>query len=236
MTCRRHLSKWTYLLGAVGISSLVGHAAFATTVTISRMNDGVVCNGWAVNSDIIATAAHCVLAPGHYSVSIGEKTYQTWRIWLHPEFSPEPLYRITSKEEFGYDVAILQIVQRDFSVEVHDPLQDKDLLPGASLYAARAKRPDRPDYKEIEELPYANLDYRKNGVVISNNDKGYNICYGDLGAPLFAKIGDARFVVGIIVENTLLKKFPEEFCGNEIRVIDAPVILQFLQSIGHFNR
>jgi hypothetical protein len=238
MTWRRHLSKWTPLLAALGIGSLAGHTAFATTVAISRMNDGVVCNGWAINSDIIATTAHCVLTPGHYSVSIGEKTYQAWRIWLHPEFSPESLYRIISKEkeEFGYDVALLQIVQKDLSVEVHDHLQDKGLLPGASLFAARAKRPDRANYKEIEELPYANLEYKKNGIAISNNDKGYNICYGDLGAPLFAKIGDARLVVGVIVETTLLKKFPEEFCGNEIRIIDAAVILQLLQSIRPFNK
>jgi V8-like Glu-specific endopeptidase len=44
------------------------------------MNDGVVCSGWAVNPNIIATAAHCVLARGHYSVSASDKTYQVMRI------------------------------------------------------------------------------------------------------------------------------------------------------------
>ena len=137
MTGRQHISKWVGVLTAVGIGILSNNAAFATTVAISRTDDGVVCNGWAVSPNVVATAAHCVLRRGHYSVSIADKTYQVIRIWIHPEFSPEFLYLALFKEEFDHDVAILQIAQQSFSVDEYEHLKDKALLPGAGLFAVR---------------------------------------------------------------------------------------------------
>ena len=142
MVSRRWHWNWMYLLAVVCMDGLVSPAALATTVAISRMNDGVVCNGWAVNPNIIATAAHCVLTPGHYWVSTADKTYQVLRIWIHPEFSPELLYLTIFKNEFHHDLALLQVVQRDFSVETHDHVQDKSLLQGSTLFAVRAKAPE----------------------------------------------------------------------------------------------
>jgi hypothetical protein len=237
MTYRSCLPGWVCLLAAVGGYILVGHSAHATTVTISRMNDGVVCNGWVVSPSIIATAAHCVLTPGHYSVSTAEAKYEVLRIWIHPEFSPELLYLAFFKDEFDHDVAILQIIQREFSVEVHDHLKDKELPPDAKLFAVRPKRTDRQNYKEVEELPYAQLEFKKKGLVISNNGEDYAVCPGDSGTPLYARVADVVLVVGIIVGNAPVGKLRSEtFCGNEIRVIDASVILQFLHSISRLNR
>jgi hypothetical protein len=145
--------------------------------------------------------------------------------------APDPSILALRPARRSYDVALLQIMQRDFSVETHERLQDRDLVPSASLFATRAKRPNRPDSKEIEEMPYTNLEFRKGGITISSNEKGYNICYGDLGAPLFARTGGAQLVVGIIVDNAPLRKTPEESCGSEIHVIDVSVILAFMQSI-----
>ena len=174
----------------------------------------------------------CVLTRGHYSVSIADKTYQVIRIWIHPEFSPEFLYLALFKEEFDHDVAILQIAQQSFSVDKYEHLKDKALLPGAGLFAVRSNSPDRQNSSEIEELAYANLEFTKKGVTISNNGKAYDICPGDSGTPLFARIGDARVIIGIIVGNAPLGQMrSEEFCGNEIRVIDATVILEFLQFV-----
>jgi len=62
MTYWPSVSKWSCALAAaVSTVILVNHTAYATTVLISRMGDGVVCNGWAVTPNIVATAAHCVL-------------------------------------------------------------------------------------------------------------------------------------------------------------------------------
>jgi hypothetical protein len=237
MMDRTFLSKWICLPAAVSMGTLLCQPACATTVTISRTDAGVVCSGWVVNPGIIATAAHCVLARGHYSVSTAEKRYEVLRIWIHPEFSPELLYLAFFKEEFDHDVAILQIAQRDFSVDVHDYLKDKNLLPGARLFAARAKRSDRQDIKEMEELVYTDLRLEKKGLVVSNNGEGYNICPGDSGTPLIAKIADADIIVGIIVGNAPGEKLrTQEYCGSEIRAIDVSVILQFLESIKQLKR
>jgi len=235
MTYWPSVSKWCSVFAALSTGVLVNHTASATTVVISRMGDGVVCNGWAVNPNIVATAAHCVLIPGHYSVSTAEKKYEVFRIWIHPEFSPEFLYNLVSKEELELDVAILQIVQRDFSMEAHDHLKSKDALQGAGLFAVRAKRTERPD--EIEELPYTKLELRKNGIAISNGGKVYGVCAGDAGMPLFARIDDARVIVGIVVGTSPYGKLGmARSCEKEIHVIDASVILRFLESIEHFKR
>jgi hypothetical protein len=230
------VSKWSCALAAaMSTVILVNHTASATTVLISRMGDGVVCNGWAVTPNIVATAAHCVLTPGHYSVSTVEKKYEVFRIWIHPEFSPEFLYNLVWKEELELDVAILQVIQRDLSIEAHDHLKSKDALQGAELFAVRAKRPERPD--EIEELPYTKLELKKNGVAISNGDKVYGVCAGDAGMPLFARIGDAQVIVGVVVGTSPYGKLGlARSCEKEIHVIDASVILRFLESIEHFKR
>src|ERR1700731_3341953 len=120
MTCRRYLSKCRLLLAGLGVGVLLNHASCATTVMVSRAQDGLRCSGWAVTPDIIATAARCVLMQGHYSVSIDEKTYHVWRIWIHPKFSPEFFYQTIVRDELAYDVAILLIAQRDFSAEAND--------------------------------------------------------------------------------------------------------------------
>lgn len=241
MTHRRHMSKWMGILTATGLGILANNSAAATTVAISRMNDGVVCSGWAVNPNIVATAAHCVLTPGYYSVSAGDQTYRVMRIWLHPEFSPELLYLTLFKEDFHHDIAILWVVQRDFSVDEYDHMKDKTLLPGASLFAVRAKVPERQNVREIEDLAYARLEFTKKGIGISNDGKEYDICPDDWGAPLFAKIADRPVVVGIIVGNArpgnvrgnmrLERMRSDVYCGNEVRVIDAAVILELLHSI-----
>ncbi len=233
MPCRPHLPKWIRLLAGLAIGVLVNHATHATTVTVSCSDDGLRCSGWAVTPDIIATAARCVLMQGHYSVSIDEKTYHVWRIWIHPKFSPEFFYQTIVRDELAYDLAILLIAQRDFSAEANDHLEDKDLLlPGTSLFAVRAKKADRRNPNEIETLNYTKLEMRKNGVVIFNGSQGDSFCFEDLGAPIYARVADKTVVVGIIVDNVPFGKI----CGGPIDVIDASVILEFSRSIEYFKQ
>jgi len=205
------------------------HPASATTVSISRGNDGVVCSGWAITPDFVVTSAYCVLKYAFYSVSIGDKSYKVWRISLHPEFNLEPFGRFIEREEFAYSLAILKIVQQDLVVEALDHVQSKNELASAKLFTALAKRTDRPAASELE-LPYDSLKETKSGIVISNEEKGYDVCNEDLGAPMLAKVGARNLVVGIIVQNLRLASSPKDGCGNELHVIDASVIHQFLQS------
>jgi hypothetical protein len=48
---------------------------------------------------------------------------------------------------------------------------------------------------------------------------------------LFAKLNDARFVVGIIVDDMPCGKSAPQLCRNELHVIDAATIAAFLKSI-----
>jgi secreted trypsin-like serine protease len=231
MQRRRLILKWIGGLLLGGGTILASYAASATTVAVSRNQEGVVCNGWALNSNIVVTAAHCVLTPGSYSVTTGDETYLVWRIWIHPDFSPAWLYLVL--EEDDSDVAILQIVQTHFSVAENDHLTDKARLHGASLFAVRGQRRHRSNASEIEELPYSSLKFTKRGVTISNEGKQYDVCPGDSGTPLFARIDNAPVVVGIIVRNgSSLGKLPSEtFCGDEVHAIDAATIFEFLDFI-----
>jgi hypothetical protein len=80
------------------------------------MGQGIVCNGWAVDADIVATAAHCILKPGHYSISTGDKVYHALRSWIHPEYSTEHFYHASlGKQELNPDLALLRIMQKDFA-------------------------------------------------------------------------------------------------------------------------
>ncbi len=232
MPCRSYRSKWVRLLAALAVGVFVNHASCATTVTVSRSDGGLRCSGWAVAPDIIATAARCVVIQGHYSVSIDGQTYHVWRSWIHPKYSSEFFYQTVGGDELAYDVAILLIVQREFSPEASEYLEDKDLLPGKSLFAVRAKRADHRNSGEVETLNYTKLETKKNGVVIFNGSQGDSFCFEDLGVPIYARVADKTVVVGIIVDNVPYGKI----CGGPLDVLDASVILEFSRSIEDLKR
>jgi secreted trypsin-like serine protease len=230
---RRFWTRACFIIGA-GASISLSDAARATSVTISRMGAGTVCNGWAVDANTVVTAAHCVSEPGHYIISAGTKVYQALRAWIHPEYSPELLFHSSlGKHELNYDLALLRIIQKDFVAggEKIDQLNGRGLPPASTLYAVRP--PNRKDSgrRHTEDIEYVNLQYKDNGIVISNAGKRYQICPGDSGTPLYAKIDDERTIVGVIVGYGTQGKMPREECGNEIYVITASVVLRFIEFV-----
>ncbi|MBX9774846.1 MAG: S1 family peptidase [Xanthobacteraceae bacterium] len=220
------------IFAAASISS--SGIAHATSVAISRMGEGVVCNGWAVDPDIVATAAHCIMQPGHYSISTGNKVYQAFRSWIHPEYSTELFFHSSlGKHELNPDLALLRILQKDFAAgdEKIDRSNGRGLASGSILYAVRPTMPHQADSgrRKIEEITYDSIQHRDHGILISNAGKPYQICPGDSGTPLYARVGNERTVVGVIVGNgTQYKIRSETFCGSELHVITASVILKFV--------
>lgn len=230
---------WTRacFIAAVGAGISSSDTARATSVAISRMGEGVVCNGWAVDADIVATAAHCLLRPGHYSISTGEKVYHALRAWIHPEYSTENFYHLSlGKQELNPDLALLRIMQKDFAAggEKIDQSSGRGLPPASTLYAVRPIVPDRTnsDRRNIEEkIEYNSVQYRDHGLLISNSGKPYPLCPGDFGTPLYAEVGNERTVVGVIVGNRTHKVPTETFCGSELHVITASVVMRFVDFI-----
>jgi secreted trypsin-like serine protease len=233
----QHLWRRSLFIIVSGASIGSCDPARATSVAISRMGEGVVCNGWAVDADIVATAAHCILQPGHYSISTGTKVYQALRSWIHPEYSTELLFHSSlGKQEFNPDLALLRIMQTDFAAggEKIDQSNGRGLPPSSSLYAVRPLVPNRTDSgrRHIEEIEYDSVQHRDHGILISNAGKPYQICPGDSGTPLYARVGNERTVVGVIVGNgTQYKVRSETFCGSELHVITASIVLRFVDFI-----
>jgi secreted trypsin-like serine protease len=230
---------WTracFIIGA-GVSINSNDIAHATSVAISRMGEGIVCNGWAVDTDIVATAAHCILKPGHYSISTGDKVYHALKSWIHPEYSTELFYHASlGKQELNPDLALLRIMQKDFAAggEKIDQSNGRGLLPASTLYAVRPVLPNRtePDRQNIEAIEYDSVQYRDHGILISNAGKPYQVCPGDSGTPLYAGVGNERTVVGVIVGNgTQYKVRSETFCGSELHVITASVVVRFVDFV-----
>lgn len=233
----RRFSTWTCFIAVVGASISSSDIARATSVAVSRMGEGIVCNGWAVNPNIVATAAHCILKPGHYSISTGTKVYHAFRSWVHPEYSTELFFHSSlGKEELNPDLALLQLIQKDFVVagEKIDQSNGRGLPPASTLYAVRPLVPNQTDSgrRNIEEIAYDSIQHRDHGILISNAGKPYQICPGDSGSPLYAGVGNERAVIGVIVGNgTQYKVRSETFCGSELHVITASVILRFVEFI-----
>ena len=238
---RRFWTRTCFIIIA-GASIGLSDVARATSVTITRMGEGAVCNGWAVNANIVATAAHCILQPGHYSISIGTTVYHALRSWIHPEFSTEGLFHSSlGKEELNPDLALLRIIQKDFAAggEKIDRSNGRKLPQASILYAIRPVLSNRTDTdrRNIEEIEYDSIQHREHGLLISNAGKPYQICPGDSGTPLYAGIGDERTVVGVIVgNNTHSKMRNETFCGSELHVITASVIQKFVHFVRDGNR
>jgi hypothetical protein len=141
---------WTRTCFIIVAAASIGlsDAARATSVAISRMGEGIVCNGWAVDADIVATAAHCILRPGHFSVSTGTKEYQALRSWIHPEYSTERFFHVSlGKEELNPDLALLRIIQKDFVAggEKIDQSNGRKLPQASILYAVRPVVSNRTD-------------------------------------------------------------------------------------------
>lgn len=220
---------WTRACFIIVAAASIGssHIAHATSVAISRMGEGIVCNGWAVDPDIVATAAHCIMQPGHYSISTGEKVYHALRSWIHPEYSTELFFHSSlGKQQLNPDLALLRILQKDFGAggEKIDQSNGRRLPPASTLYAVRPLVANQTDSgrRNIEEIAYDSIQHRDHGILISNAGKPYQLCPGDSGTPLYARVSNERAVVGVIVGNgTQYKIRSETFCGSELHVITA---------------
>ena len=154
----------------------------ATSVAISRKGEGIVCNGWAVNPNIVATTAHCIFEPRTLlRFSTGTKEYQALRSSIHPEYSTELFFHSSlGKEELNPDLALLRIIQKDFVAggEKIDQSNGRELPPASTLYAVRPLVPNQTDSgrRNIEEIAYDSIQYRDHGMLISNAGKPYQIC------------------------------------------------------------
>jgi hypothetical protein len=230
---------WTRTCFIIVAGTSIGSSDFAraTSVAISRMGEGIVCNGWAVDADIVATAAHCILRPGHFSISTGTKEYQALRSWIHPEYSTERFFHVSvGKEELNPDLALLRIIQKDFVArgEKIDQLNGRKLPQASILYAVRPVVSNRTDSdrRNIEEIAYDSIQHRDHGMLISNAGKPYPICQEDSGTPLYAGVGNERTVVGVIVENRRqYKGRSAALCGNELHVITASAVVKFVDFV-----
>jgi hypothetical protein len=201
------------------------------------MGQGIVCNGWAVDADIVATAAHCILRPGHYSISAGDKVYHALRSWIHPDYSTEAFYHLSlGKQELNPDLALLRILQKDFVVkgEKIDQSNGRGLPPASILYAVRPVVPNRTDShrRNIEEIEYDSIQHRDHGVVISKSGKPYQVCPDDHGTPLYAGVGNERTVVGVIVGGASQYQIRSEtFCASDLHVVTASVVVKFVDFV-----
>jgi len=84
------------------------------------------------------------------------------------------------------------------------------------------------------------MERKKNGLVIANPDRGYDICFGEIGTPIFAKIGVQHLAVGIVVDNmpvdrcvadpsvrtVEIQEIAGRFAGNGIAVIPVYLALR----------
>lgn len=234
---RRFWRRTSFII-VVGASICLGDIARATSVAISRMGEGIVCNGWLVDPDIVATAAHCMMRPGHYSISTGDKVYHALRSWFHPEYSTEQFFHLSiGREELNPDLALLRIIQKDLVAggEKIDQSNGRGLPRASTLYAVRPLVPNRTDSDRRsieEEIAYDSLQHRDHGILISNAGKPYQICPDDSGTPLYAGVGKERAVVGVIVENRRqYKGLSNGPCGSELHVISAAVVLKFIDFV-----
>jgi secreted trypsin-like serine protease len=193
-------------LGASPAAALVGGAptaeqALARNVVLI-VGGHNLCSGVAIASDLVLTAAHCVMANGKYRLMAFEGRHPTVKevasIAAHPQFSPRSdspdlaVVKLAAQPPANLTPAMLsdrrvppsvgdRFIVAGFGVAVQGDRKTAGRLRAAILVAT-----DRPSSQQLSLV-----DPRKLGETA-----GLGVCNGDSGGPVFDE--QDRALVGIV--------------------------------------
>jgi secreted trypsin-like serine protease len=196
----------------VGGGSAPAEAIGRSVVTIVGSR-GTFCTGSLVASDLVLTAAHCVLPGAEYKIVIpGEsppRLQDVRRVVSHPQFNVEAILA----HRASADVALLQLA-------VPVPASKAPLALGAPTIPITAgtrftvagvgvaRRGEGKSGGTIRAADLAvtgkpgTLQIRLVDPLTSNTREGLGACTGDSGAPTFEEQGGQAVIVGVVSWST----------------------------------
>ena len=195
------LVLWTAPAGAMVGGAPAAEQAIARHVVLI-VGGHSLCSGVVVGSDLVLTAAHCVLSNGRYQLVAFEGRRSTVKevakVVPHPQFSPSPdapdlaLVKLAAQAGANLTPAAFSdrrappLVGDRFIVAGFGVTVQGDLKTAGRLRAATLMATDRPSSQQLSLV-----DPQKLG-----ESAGLGVCNGDSGGPVF----DAhdRTLVGII--------------------------------------
>ena len=204
------------MLSSLPAAAMVGGAgaapdSIARSIVLIVGSRGNSCSGVALASDIVLTAAHCVLPGAEYKIVEFDSARQPQlrditRITAHPKFDLKTMlaHRATA------DVALLKLAAplRDAEPVAIGPAMT--VAPGDAFTVAGYGVAVRGDGKSGGTIRAAslvatgrpgNLQIRLVDAATQGDKAGLGACTGDSGAPVFAMNG-APAVVGVVSWST----------------------------------
>lgn len=204
------------MLSCLPAAAMVGGAAappesIARAVVLIVGSRGNFCTGAALASDLVLTAAHCVLPGADYKIVEYDAARQPQlrdvaSVTAHPKFDLQNLlaHRATA------DVALLKLAAPLASVTPAPLGPALTVAPGDAFTVAGLGVAVRGDGKSGGTVRAAslvatgrpgNLQIRLADPVTSGERAGLGACTGDSGAPVFAMNGPAA-IIGVVSWST----------------------------------
>jgi secreted trypsin-like serine protease len=217
MRAMRALALALFLFSSCPAAAMVGGAAaapdaMARAVVLIVGSRGNFCTGAALASDLVLTAAHCVLPGADYKIVEYDSAKQPQlrdvkSVTAHPNFELKALlaHRATA------DVALLKLAAPLKNVEPATLGSSQPVAPGDTFTVAGLGVAVRGDGKTGGTARAAdlvatgrpgNLQIRLHDPATRGEKPGLGACTGDSGAPVFRATGGRVALIGLVSWST----------------------------------
>ena len=172
---------------------------------------GELCSGAVIGSDLVLTAAHCLMEPAAYRVVVVDRGFRQRSMRavaaiIHPAFVPGT----TPRTQPGVDLAILKL-ERPLGSDFLplDPRQTGQvgtgssvMLAGFGVVAEGHKRSART-LRQTNLVSLGPLQVMNRVLVVADSERlaastGAGACRGDSGGPILAPAGGGYQLLGIV--------------------------------------
>ena len=214
-----HFQLAAFALSAAPPSSAMVGGAPATDDGVGRAvvtiigSRGTFCSGAMIASDLVLSAAHCVMPGADYKIVLYDEQRQPQlrevkRVAWHPQFNVQSILA----HRASADVALLQLakpLKAKTPAPSGPPLEP--VAPGARFTVAGIGVTRRGDGKSGGTIRAASLvaigqpgrlQIRLVDPTTNNEREGLGACTGDSGAPVFEDQSGGAVIVGVVSWST----------------------------------